>query len=388
MQTMALKWLWAPRPTAINFLTACAAFALVLGLPLRSAEKWKMQYFYDKEGSQVAFTDIQCPSARRCVAAGILQEGKGDKGVVVVTADGGATWKLDEVKEHPISLFFLNENIGWMVTDRGIWTTDETGRVWKKIKDQKDLVRVWFLNENHGFAIGAPKLVLETNDGGHKWTPVPAADAAPSSSEGTTYYWITFRDAEQGIIVGSWGPPQREGVLPDWMVPDRARYRNQYPNLLILLQTLDGGKTWTDVSRSLEGSLLRFRYGPSDYGLALFEYSNAADVPTELVKMDLKTQKNVVLYRNPERAVRDCILLPSGEVILAATERQGKSMLLPIPGKLKMMRGGASSKTWLDMDVDYRAVATRAMLAAPDDLHMWVATDTGMILNLTQQPAP
>ena len=32
------------------------------------------------------------------------------------------------------------------------------------------------------------------------------------------------------------------------------------------------------------------------------------------------------------------------------------------------------------MDVDYRAVAQRAVLAAWDAQHVWVATDTGMIL--------
>jgi hypothetical protein len=34
------------------------------------------------------------------------------------------------------------------------------------------------------------------------------------------------------------------------------------------------------------------------------------------------------------------------------------------------------------MDVDYKAVAQRAILAAPDADHAWVATDTGMILTL------
>jgi hypothetical protein len=36
------------------------------------------------------------------------------------------------------------------------------------------------------------------------------------------------------------------------------------------------------------------------------------------------------------------------------------------------------------MDVDYRAVAQRAVIAAPDEQHMWVATDTGAILTLTE----
>jgi hypothetical protein len=34
------------------------------------------------------------------------------------------------------------------------------------------------------------------------------------------------------------------------------------------------------------------------------------------------------------------------------------------------------------MDVDYRAVAQRATIAAPDAEHLFVATDTGMILTL------
>jgi hypothetical protein len=34
------------------------------------------------------------------------------------------------------------------------------------------------------------------------------------------------------------------------------------------------------------------------------------------------------------------------------------------------------------MEVDYRAVAQHAVLSGPDAHHLWVATDTGMILGL------
>ena len=37
------------------------------------------------------------------------------------------------------------------------------------------------------------------------------------------------------------------------------------------------------------------------------------------------------------------------------------------------------------MDVDYRAVARRAYLAAPDAANVWAATDTGMILKLASE---
>jgi hypothetical protein len=36
------------------------------------------------------------------------------------------------------------------------------------------------------------------------------------------------------------------------------------------------------------------------------------------------------------------------------------------------------------MPVDYRAEATATILAASDDKHLWMATDTGMILALTR----
>jgi hypothetical protein len=354
---------------------------LLSSTTMNAAEKWRIQYFYDKENSSITFTDIACPSARRCIASGVLEDNKHDKGVVAITSDSGANWQIEDVKDHPVSLFFLNENKGWMVTDRGIWETVEAGRAWKKIKDLKELERVYFVDENHGWAVGAPKLVQQTADGGKTWSPVAEAEKAPTAPDNTVYHWISFPTPKQGLIVGSWTLPHSPRDLPDWMAPDRAKYRQQYPSVTILLQTTDGGKTWTQISRTMDGLLTRFRFGPGDYGLALFENPTSAEVPSEVFKMDLKASQNTVVYRDPNRAVHDLVILPSGDVIMAATEGVGKSHALPIPGKLKMMRS-SSLKTWIDMDVDYRAVAGRAVIAAPDEHNVWVATDTGMILKL------
>jgi hypothetical protein len=104
---------------------------------------------------------------------------------------------------------------------------------------------------------------------------------------------------------------------------------------------------------------------------------------SEVFKMELAAKKNTRVYGDKSRAVRDFALLPGGDVIVVAVERQGKSNDLPIPGKLKIMRSG-NLQTWIDMDVDYRAVATRASMAAVDARNVWVATDTGMILKLTE----
>jgi hypothetical protein len=40
---------------------------------------------------------------------------------------------------------------------------------------------------------------------------------------------------------------------------------------------------------------------------------------------------------------------------------------------------------WTPIPVDYRAEANSAILAASDDDHLWLATNTGMILKLVRQ---
>ncbi len=384
MQHLLAAHPWFLRRLKTDFLKLTASALILASSAASAAQKWRMQYFYDEDKSSLAFTDIQCPSATHCAATAIVTDGKREKGVVAITGNGGVDWRLQDVAEHPISLFFLNESKGWMVTDRGIWETQEAGSDWKKLKDEKELQRVYFVDENRGWAIGAHKLVLETADGGHKWTPLAAAQQAPTAAEDTVYHWIAFGGKEQrdGLIVGTWSLHKADEV-PDWMLrPDQALKRKPSPSLTILLQTIDGGKKWSETSRSLEGDMTRFRYGPAGSGFALFEFPNSAQLPSELFEMDLVAHKNTAIYQDPSRVVRDFVRLPGGDMILAGVERQGKSNMLPIAGKLKMMIS-SSLKSWIDMEVDYRAEANRAMIAAADDHNVWVATDTGMILKLT-----
>src|SRR5260370_41151289 len=113
------------------------AIVLCFGFSGRAAERWKMQLFYDKDDSSLAIKDLQCPSALRCIAAGSILGKNHAKGTVIVTNDGGEHWSYIPVEEHPVSLVFLNDTLGWMVTDGGIWLTNEGGRSWKKLKSLK-----------------------------------------------------------------------------------------------------------------------------------------------------------------------------------------------------------------------------------------------------------
>src|ERR1700683_3463353 len=75
---------------------------LVLALPGRApaAERWKLQFFYDKASSSLNIQDIRCLSPRRCVAVGSIEDRKGHaKGTVISTSDGGQNWSLADLSE-------------------------------------------------------------------------------------------------------------------------------------------------------------------------------------------------------------------------------------------------------------------------------------------------
>ncbi len=356
--------------------------ALLLALPLLApaAERWKIQYFYDKANSSLDIRDLQCPSASRCIATGAIEDKKGhSKGAVIVTGDGGKNWSLADVSEQPISLFFLDDSLGWMVTDRGVWATREGGRAWKKLEGlKKGILQVYFLNPSHGYAIGFPKAVFETSDGGKNWVKLAAADRPATALQDTVYECISFQ-GPHGVIIGNVNLPGSDET-PVWMNPSEARLHRERQSTLVVLETMDGGKNWESYTSSFYGKMTQLVMAKEGLNLALFEYHNFYTLPSRVYKVKFRTSMDAI-FGERDRAVTDVALLPDGEALLAAVEPPGSSNQVPIPGKLKMLRS-TNLKVWEEMAVDYRAVAQRATLAAPDAQHLWVATDTGMILAL------
>ena len=378
------------RRGATHFRPGRARYAAILAFFCSSAlvhaeDRWKMQYFYDKADSGLDIHDIQCPSAQRCIAAGVIQDKNGrEKGAVLVTSDGGQHWTLDNFNEKPVSLFQFNESTGWMVTDRGIWTTDESGRNWKKLDGLKGIVELYFFDALHGFAVGYPKAIYETIDGGKKWTKVAAAERPAGNAEDTIYNCIAF-SGRQGAIVGRTVTAKDEQA-PLWMNPNTAQFRRERGAPSLFLETTDGGKNWQSTTASMTGALTRLRFARSGFAVALIEYHDYYALPSSVVKIGAGARASQTIFGEPDRAVTDIALLPEGGAFIASVEPPGKSNQVPIPGKLKMLKSG-NLKVWEEMDVDYRAIAQRATLAAPDSQHAWVATDTGMILALEKRPA-
>lgn len=364
-----------------TFLLSLALSAGLSGT-LSSADRWHLQYFYDEEQSSLIINDLKFPSVQRGIAVGLIKEKDRLKPTSLVTSDGGATWTLIPLKEAPRSLFFLNEGLGWMVTAKGLWQTEEAGRSWRKLKAPSQLLRVYFLDARHGWAAGARKTVYETTDGGNQWTKVAVAETPKSNAEYTNYDWIEFANPQVGMITGWSRPPRRsdEG-LPDWVDPEKAERKREWPTLSIFLETKDGGKTWIPSSTSMFGRISRVRLLPSGLGLGLIEFMEAFEWPSEVFRLDWKTGKSTRVYREKNRAVTDLALPPVGPAYLAAIEVMGKLHRIPVPGKLKVLKS-EDFVIWKEMEVDYRATAGRASLAAANERHIWIATDTGMILKL------
>jgi hypothetical protein len=346
---------------------------------------WTIQYSYRQVDSTLSINDFLFTSETRGIVCGFTTDRRGKENpLVLVTRDGGAHWSEVPVKEAGLALFFLDDSTGWMVTEKGLWQTTESGRTWTKMKAAPSgLLRVWFLDKQHGFAAGLEKRVFETVNGGDTWKPLPIAAEGEGDPTYTTYGEIAF-SGKDGIISG-WNLPPRPGG-PDWMEPERAARRRQVPTLTILLQTLDAGMTWKKSEASVFGQVTRISMAPQGVALGLVEYKDEFEFPSEVYRINTGMNgTSDSVFKQKDRAITDVrTFAGSNGGLIAGYETEGTIFHSPIPGKLKVLTSD-DLENWREMTVDYRAVAHRALIAGPDENHLWIATDTGTILKLLNQ---
>ncbi len=343
-----------------------------------------MQYFYDKENEEFRINDLRFMSPNHGLAVGWIAERKGrPRPYSVATTNGGAKWEAQPLPDVGLSTFFLNDSLGWLVGEKGVYRTEEGGRDWKRVSKLKNDIainRVHFIDENHGWAACERKTVLETKDGGKTWDELKKASEPTANPDYTSCNWIDFVSPKDGMIVGSSIPPRPGDNRPVWMDPEGASKRREWPTLTVTLETRDAGATWKSQTAPAFGQATRFRTGANGTALVVIRFSNSFEWPSEVYQVKTGGSSTRV-FRQADLVVTDCAWMSANRAILAAVEPPGKLHQLPIPGKIHVLVSD-NLTNWTEMKVDYKAYGNSAVLSVLGPDQAWLATDTGQILKL------
>ena len=162
---------------------------------------WTVQYeSIDSDGTFQQFRDVFFTDKNHGWVIGYA--------VVLITDDGGETWLPIHLDIWaPWSVFFLNLDIGWIVSfDGEIIKTLDGGQTWSKKASITDAEfnDVVFTDQNNGCAVGTiwrsgwQTLILHTTNGGETWDKLQLPG-------GQILYSVSFVDSLNGWTSGSTG---------------------------------------------------------------------------------------------------------------------------------------------------------------------------------------
>ena len=220
----------------------------------------------------------------------------GSKSTTLKTNDGGQTWDiqtLNPYKEVFNSVFFVNNNVGWLV-GRGsnkhgspIYKTTDGGSTWIRQESgtNYELTSVRFIDNNTGWVIGVGGVILKTDNGGDNWV----AQQSNTDYKFTTLQSIYLENKNEGIVVGTNGRVRMTtnggdywnalGVdtkydlfhvcytdsLTRWIV---GKFITIDEDHTLFLKTTDKGETWRPIS-VLDYNLNSVFFINSDVGWAV-----------------------------------------------------------------------------------------------------------------------
>ncbi|MEN8224795.1 MAG: YCF48-related protein [Bacteroidota bacterium] len=122
---------------------------------------------------------------------------------VLRTSDGGDTWASSQLGStviyQPISIFFHNENVGWVSTDDGLlYKSTDGGKNWELLYGfvTGSYSQIHFVNESEGWFLDGFRM-YHTYDGGISWSDGESFGSHPRT--------LFFLDADRGWTGGSSG---------------------------------------------------------------------------------------------------------------------------------------------------------------------------------------
>jgi len=176
-------------PAALSLVAVLAALVLLAGC--------------GSSGTQAPAHPFGEPPAP---AAGVRAWAAGETGVLLVTADGGASWTPQKffLPERAVDVAFSDARTGWIATDAGTvletvnggagWTVAGKVKLTIKALAAVDSRNAWIVGAANGFG-GDPGAfsVFRTSDGGKTWLRTGFGSALLAD--------VAFMDARHGVLV-------------------------------------------------------------------------------------------------------------------------------------------------------------------------------------------
>ncbi|NNJ51800.1 MAG: hypothetical protein HKP17_01420, partial [Ignavibacteriaceae bacterium] len=225
----------------------------------------------------------------------------GLNGVIFITEDDGNSWNQilsgnrssQYSGDNIYSVFCINENIGWAVGERNLWSLDAKviilkttngGKIWKTqfyLVDEYDQIRsVYFINENIGWAISDDNSAMgdqffRTTDGGENWISV-------SGIRGSSVFFI---DQNTGWVTGDLSSDPGSGIYKstdggiNWVQKSSSSSSSIYFSDIntgwaiggggSILKSTDGGETWVAKTSGTTNALNCVKFYDSNLGMCV-----------------------------------------------------------------------------------------------------------------------
>lgn len=127
----------------------------------------------------------------------------GELGFVAKSTDAGASWtKLNFPGYRALmSVAFINENIGFVGSDEGVYKTVNGGLTWFRysgFNNNLTIRDICFPSNTTGYMVGDAGLLYKTTDQGEYWFPLLSPATASLN-------YVKFLDKENGYAIGNFG---------------------------------------------------------------------------------------------------------------------------------------------------------------------------------------
>ena len=260
------------RRTIITLLTLTIGVVFLFAQATADA-KWHQQHeVLDENGMGSMLHDVHFADSQNGLVVG-------QGGLILVTADGGASWTEMDVDMSPpgggqqrrggggppggfgggsspalYNIYFVDETVGYITGGRGtILKTEDGGKTWARKmarnaasgqgQNQRprpiraNLMGIQMLNAEVGFIAGSENTILKTMDGGETW--VGSSQRARVGETRNNLENIWFVSPTHGWIVGSFGT---------------------------LLHTADSGETWEKRNAGFDNNLFGIHFIDANTG--------------------------------------------------------------------------------------------------------------------------